>query len=71
MQQNAKKKNKKQHTHRFDHSDGAQLCIAAAPHPPVLVLALLQQVLVASVTLLLVADPAAGTERHGGVRAHL
>lgn len=53
-------------THRFDDSDGAQLWIAATPHPPVVVLALLQKVLVSSIALLLIAHPAAGTEvQHG------
>lgn len=50
-------------THRLDESDRTQLRIVPPPHSPVLVLALLQQVLVTSEPLLLVAHPAAVGER--------
>lgn len=51
------------------HPDGAQLKVTASPHPPVVVLALLQQVLVAAVALLLIAYPAAATERGAGLKS--
>lgn len=41
----------------------AQFSITASPHPPVMILSFLQQVLVASETLLLVAHPATETEK--------
>lgn len=49
------------------HPNGAQLCVTAPPHPPVMVLSLLQQVLVSSEALFLVADPAALTETYKGL----
>lgn len=47
-------------THSLDDADRAQLRIDSAPHPPIMVLALLQQILVTTETLLLVSHPAAG-----------
>lgn len=47
-------------THSLDDADRAQLRINSAPHPPIMVLALLQQILVTTETLLLVSHPAAG-----------
>ena len=55
-------------THRSYHPNWSHLSIAASPHPPVVVLSLLQQVLVASEVFLLVAHPAAATGRGAGVR---
>lgn len=48
-------------TYRPDDPGGAQLRVAASPHPPVVVLALLQEVLVTPVALLLIAYPAETT----------
>lgn len=53
------------------HPHRTQLSIAASPHPPVMVLSLLQQVLVASEALLLVAHPATATERYTGLNTWL
>lgn len=52
-------------TYRSDDPGGAQLRVAASPHPPVVVLALLQEVLVTPVALLLIAYPAKTTEARG------
>lgn len=51
-------------TYRPDDPGGAQLGVDASPHPPVVVLALLQEVLVTPVALLLIAYPAETTQRH-------
>lgn len=55
-------------THRSYHPNRSHLGIAASPHPPVVVLSLLQQVLMASEVFLLVAHPAAAAGRGAGVR---
>lgn len=52
-------------TYRPDDPGGAQLGVAASPHPPVVVLALLQEVLVPPEALLLIAHPARTAEPRG------
>ena len=55
-------------THRSDDLDGAHLCVAAPPHPPVLVVPFLQEVLVAAKPLLLEPHPAGERgQRHDGL----
>lgn len=58
-------------TYCFYHPNGAQLCITASPHPPVMELSLLQQVLVASKALFLIANPAAVKETCKGLNSIL